>query len=242
MASSSLPSQASVSAASSSKTEPTIPSSSQPSSNDDHQIELSFSSSDEADSDSSFPNSSDSEPDTTNTQQLLTITTSAANLVKPVKPVHSEERERGSTGDKRPITRSDEEETSTSYNPIVVNTKTKDSKSEVPTGWTGAEVTCFRMLHPVYGHNYCTLAEMIRTKTCRELYEYGCVVSAELLQQHSENPERQHQLVGKKKKKNMRCVSVTLSSLQTLSLPLPPSLSLSFSGPGLIIIVKYSPS
>ena len=45
----------------------------------------------------------------------------------------------------------------------------KDGKREdvVPPGWTGAEVTYFRMLHPVFGHNYCSIAELIRTKSCQ---------------------------------------------------------------------------
>ena len=59
------------------------------------------------------------------------------------------------------------------------------------------------MLHPIFGHNYCTLAEMVRTKTCRELYQYGRGVSAELLRENGEGQERA-QLVNKKKKRNMR--------------------------------------
>ncbi len=69
---------------------------------------------------------------------------------------------------------------------------------KVPPGWTGAEVTFFYMLHPVFGHNYCTISELIRTKTCHEVYEYAQLVMGDAL------PGQGVGKVGKKKKKNMR--------------------------------------
>ena len=39
----------------------------------------------------------------------------------------------------------------------------------LPEGWNGQEVTLFRMLHPIFGHNYCSIAEIIRTKTCQKV-------------------------------------------------------------------------
>ncbi len=47
----------------------------------------------------------------------------------------------------------------------------------LPEGWTGQEVTLFRMLHPIYGHNYCAIAEIITTKTCHQVYNNILIIS-----------------------------------------------------------------
>ena len=178
-------------------------------SSDDRPVDDLYSSSSEADSDSLFPDSSDSELETaTGFQQAASDgVTSGQKQVKPVR----------SGGGKTPIVvppqvlqdKPEEEVTtstvSTAKKPPENEDTTQGVTAEVPDGWTGAEVTYFRILHPVFGHNYCMMAGIIRTKTCQQLYEYGCAVSAELLQQHGESMERP-QLVGKKKKRNMRWV------------------------------------
>lgn len=181
--------------------DPTKPSTNEVLSSDDHPVDdIYFSSSDEADSDSPFPDSSDSEPETENFGQATSVRVSSRQ--KHFKPVCSG----GGNGTENSADKPEEitSVSSASTHPGEDDTK-PEVKEELPDGWTGAEVTYFRILHPVFGHNYCTMAEMIRTKTCRQLYEYGRVVSAELLLQHGECMERQ-QLVGKKKKRNMRLV------------------------------------
>ena len=79
----------------------------------------------------------------------------------------------------------------------------KDSKGsgDVPPGWTGAEVTYFNLLHPIFGHNYCAIAELLRTKKCQEVFDYSQKVAADLLLGQGGWPRR---FSGKKKKKNMR--------------------------------------
>lgn len=42
----------------------------------------------------------------------------------------------------------------------------------LPEGWNGQEVTMFRMLHPIFGHNYCAIAGIISSKTCHQVIEY----------------------------------------------------------------------
>ena len=37
------------------------------------------------------------------------------------------------------------------------------------TEWTGAEASLFRVLRPIYCNNYCSIANLIRTKTCKEV-------------------------------------------------------------------------
>lgn len=41
----------------------------------------------------------------------------------------------------------------------------------IPKGWNGQEVTMFRMLQPIFGHNYCTIAKMLDGKTCHQVCE-----------------------------------------------------------------------
>jgi histone-lysine N-methyltransferase EZH2 len=77
------------------------------------------------------------------------------------------------------------------------------SKQPVPPGWTGAEVTYFGLLRPIYGHNCCTIAELLRTKTCQEVYDYSQQVLGDSSLGQWEGPKR---LTAKKKKRNMRYI------------------------------------
>ena len=73
-----------------------------------------------------------------------------------------------------------------------------------PPGWTSTEVTVFTMLHPIYGHNYCTIAELLHTKTCWEVYQYAQLSAGDDLPGQSVGTVNKK--TKKKKKKNMRCV------------------------------------
>ena len=55
----------------------------------------------------------------------------------------------------------------------------KETKMEevLPDGWTGQEVTLFRMAHPIFGHNYCAVAKIITTKTCHQVYKDILIIS-----------------------------------------------------------------
>ena len=44
-----------------------------------------------------------------------------------------------------------------------------ETDTTLPDGWNGQEVTMFRMLHPLFGHNYCSIAEIICSKSCQEV-------------------------------------------------------------------------
>ena len=41
--------------------------------------------------------------------------------------------------------------------------------SLVSSEWTGAEASLFRVLRPIYCNNYCSIANLIRSKTCKEV-------------------------------------------------------------------------
>lgn len=51
-------------------------------------------------------------------------------------------------------------------------TKEEEKEEVLPEGWNGQEIITFRMLRPIYCHNYCSIAEVIRTKTCQEVYNF----------------------------------------------------------------------
>lgn len=78
------------------------------------------------------------------------------------------------------------------------------SKAPCPPGWNGAEVTYFTMLHPLFGHNYCSLAELISTKTCYQVYQYAQLASGDALPGQGVGAG----CIGKKKKRNMRSCDV----------------------------------
>ena len=37
------------------------------------------------------------------------------------------------------------------------------------TEWTGAEASLFRVLRPIYCNNYCSIANLIHSKSCKEV-------------------------------------------------------------------------
>lgn len=45
----------------------------------------------------------------------------------------------------------------------------------LPEGWNGQELTVYRMLQNIFGHNYCAIAQLIQTKTCQQVHCCACV-------------------------------------------------------------------
>jgi len=149
-------------------------------------------SSDESDSESSFVDSNDSDDEGESgnmaTPMELTKSTHASRIgVKQVTPPKNSMS--SAKGDAK-----------------AAGSKNKDSgeTEDLLPGWTGAEVTYFRLLHPVFGHNYCAIAELLQTKKCQEVFEYSQKVSGTLLLDQPERVRRLGRLAGKKKKRNMR--------------------------------------
>ncbi len=140
-------------------------------------------SSDGSDSDSSFPESnvSGEESMETATQTRVkeeregdeNVPVPAAVATPPVSPVGSKVTSPAADGSKE--------------------------VEELPPGWTGAEVTYFRLLHPIFVHNYCTIAELLRSKSCLEVFHYSQQAGSDLLQDKGTR-----RFNSKKKKRNMR--------------------------------------
>ncbi|KXJ23903.1 histone-lysine N-methyltransferase EZH2 [Exaiptasia diaphana] len=60
------------------------------------------------------------------------------------------------------------------------------TKSDVPLAlesseWSGAELSLFRVLRTVYFNNYCTIANLIETKNCKEVYQHAQIEATESL-------------------------------------------------------------
>ena len=114
-----------------------------------------YMSSDESESDSSFvPNSSDSEDDAHRPGSK-----SKAQSSQKAAALEEAGTSAGCSGGEKEGQPGAEESSGDAKDGKVVDV--------VPPGWTGAEVTYFRMLHPVFGHNYCSIAELVRTKSCQ---------------------------------------------------------------------------
>lgn len=141
-------------------------------------------SSDESSSESSFPISSDSVDDSN-----------------------------GYSGSKGSVLRSKERATTSkesstkgkTVSSAVCQKSTSDVTSDIViplAGWNGSEITYFRMLRPIFGQNFCAISELLRTKSCFEVFEYAQHVADDAtIGKHS---TRQRRLAGKKKKKSMR--------------------------------------
>ncbi|XP_056309879.1 histone-lysine N-methyltransferase EZH1 [Danio aesculapii] len=82
--------------------------------------------------------------------------------------------EKGKEGGSDHETTSSSEGNSRCPSPIKLKPGEEEAKeSESPPQWSGAEESLFRVLHGTYYNNFCSIARLIGTKTCREVYEFA---------------------------------------------------------------------
>lgn len=43
------------------------------------------------------------------------------------------------------------------------------NKKDTIGQWTGQEVTLYHLLQPIYGNNHCIIADILRTKNCKQV-------------------------------------------------------------------------
>uniref|UniRef100_A0A8C4T559 [histone H3]-lysine(27) N-trimethyltransferase n=1 Tax=Erpetoichthys calabaricus TaxID=27687 RepID=A0A8C4T559_ERPCA len=71
--------------------------------------------------------------------------------------------------DKKEETTSSSEANSRCQTPVKLKLTTESNES---IEWSGAEASLFRVLIGTYYDNYCAIAKLIGTKTCRQVYEF----------------------------------------------------------------------
>lgn len=163
-------------------------------------------SSDESSSESSFPNSSDSVDDSNGGNIVLSHSGYPGSKDSAVKSKEkaSTSKDSGTSGikGKSVLSTTDKEAQKSTSDPSGDASTMQSTASPSMAGWNGSEITYFRMLHPIYGQNFCSISELIRTKSCFEVFKYAQHVADDVtIGKHS---ARERRLAGKKKKKSMR--------------------------------------
>ncbi|TRY93217.1 hypothetical protein DNTS_014358 [Danionella cerebrum] len=86
----------------------------------------------------------------------------------------SDSSDKGKEGGSDHETTSSSEGNSRCPSPIKVTPgKEEAEESHALTLWSAAEESLFRVLHGTYNNNFCSIARLIGTKTCREVYEFA---------------------------------------------------------------------
>ncbi|XP_050962683.1 LOW QUALITY PROTEIN: histone-lysine N-methyltransferase EZH1 [Labeo rohita] len=89
-------------------------------------------------------------------------------------PTPSGSGEEGKEGDSDHETTSSSEGNSRCPSPAKLRPGEEGTEeSDSPPQWSGAEESLFRVLHGTYYNNFCSIARLIGTKTCREVYEFA---------------------------------------------------------------------
>ncbi|KAM9391811.1 histone-lysine N-methyltransferase EZH1 [Pholidichthys leucotaenia] len=70
-------------------------------------------------------------------------------------------------------TTSSSEENSRSQTPTKLRSDDGEQQECCVVQWSGAEESLFRVLHGTYFNNFCSIARLIGTKNCKEVYEFA---------------------------------------------------------------------
>uniref|UniRef100_A0A3Q0QZD1 Histone-lysine N-methyltransferase EZH2 n=1 Tax=Amphilophus citrinellus TaxID=61819 RepID=A0A3Q0QZD1_AMPCI len=113
-------------------------------------------------------------PNSTSNSRPSTPTVSSETKDTDSDREGSKDDERDNDEDKKDETTSSSEGNSRCQTPV----KMKLSGEAEAVEWSGAEASLFRVLIGTYYDNYCAIARLIGTKTCRQVYEFRVKESA----------------------------------------------------------------
>uniref|UniRef100_A0A8C7KZI5 [histone H3]-lysine(27) N-trimethyltransferase n=1 Tax=Oncorhynchus kisutch TaxID=8019 RepID=A0A8C7KZI5_ONCKI len=118
-------------------------------------------------------------------QEMLRSQTSRRRRRQPRPPSSSCPGPSGTTEEAKEVD-SDHETTSSSDRPTRTSSNSRcqtptklcpgeehGEQVEPPVQWSGAEESLFRVLHGTYYNNFCSIARLISTKTCKQVYEFA---------------------------------------------------------------------
>ncbi|XP_034762696.1 histone-lysine N-methyltransferase EZH1-like isoform X2 [Acipenser ruthenus] len=106
------------------------------------------------------------------------------NMVKSQRPRRRQRRHKqpsssastpgeGKEGDSDRETTSSSEGNSRCQTPIKLKQSSEQPDSVEAVQWNGAEESLFRVLQGTYYNNFCSIARLIGTKTCRQVYDFA---------------------------------------------------------------------
>ena len=57
----------------------------------------------------------------------------------------------------------------------VTKRETSNDTKTANEQWSGQDITLYHLLQPIYGNNHCVIADILQTKTCKQVTTYVCV-------------------------------------------------------------------
>uniref|UniRef100_A0A665VM26 [histone H3]-lysine(27) N-trimethyltransferase n=1 Tax=Echeneis naucrates TaxID=173247 RepID=A0A665VM26_ECHNA len=138
-------------------------------------------------------------------------------------PGPSGSAEEGKEGDSDHETTSSSEGNSRCQTPTKLRSGDDDGEQQAccVVQWSGAEESLFRVLHGTYFNNFCSIARLIGTKNCKEVYEFAVkevLIHRVPLEDGGISPQ-------KKKRKHRQDIATYCASLMALSSVAPDSSS-----------------
>ncbi|XP_065175411.1 histone-lysine N-methyltransferase EZH2-like [Sycon ciliatum] len=97
----------------------------------------------------------------------------------------------------------------------VASAAQSGSLSSYSSGWIPAEESAFRVLRPLFPSNYCTLAEVLRTRTCEEVWQFALHDPCDVVEEDVQEEEQQAP-ARKRRKKNQKQKAFTNHFRQVL--------------------------
>ncbi|KAJ8320125.1 hypothetical protein KUTeg_001712 [Tegillarca granosa] len=101
--------------------------------------------------------------------------------------------------------------------PTKSETMIQKKKKKMHAEWSGSEESMFRVLHDVYRNNYCSIAKLIGTKDCKQVYKFAIKEAAHIPDMDEDKTQTPPRKKTKKKHRlwSMHCRKIQLKKDST---------------------------